>query len=296
MNKSFLAAILTAVTCAPLCAQEYSATWYVDGAREKEQYRSHVSLECLKSDASVVYATGGVDLILTAMRLNKTSGAAVDEYRSTGHNSAVLVDGASKVLIEMCDINSHISQADGIVAKGDGTVVTIQEGTVSATRSESAGINALDGAVYAVNGTTVKTFSSQSPSYYAASGGVIAIQDGKGENSGSASPLFYVAPKGSITASKCRMFANSWAIATVDGGQVMLTGNELTSGSVCGFLMRSPEAQTDQMGVLEHESDKYASYNSLLHIKLFQIKCAFPLGFDMLFQRIQRIRKVLQKV
>lgn len=256
MNKSFLAAILTVLSCAPVCAQEYAATWYVDGAKEKEQYRSHVTLECLKSDASVVYATGGVDLILTAMRLNKTSGAAIDEYRSTGHNSAVLADGGSKVLMEMCDVNTHIAQADGIVAKGEGTSVTIQEGSVSVTRSESAAVNALDNATFAVDGTTVKTFSSQSPSYYAANGGVIALDNGKGENSGQASPLFYAAPDGLITAAKCRMFANAWAIATLDGGKVTLNSNELTAGSVCGFLMHGIGTRNDVTGVLELTKNK----------------------------------------
>lgn len=237
MNKSILAAVLTVAACAPLCAQEYTATWLVDGAKEKEQYRSHVSLECLKSSSSVVYATNGTDLILTAMRLNKTSGAPGNDYRTTGNNAAVLADAGSKILMEMCDVNSHTAQADGITATGSGTVITVREGSVSATRSESAGMTAINDGVIAVSGTTVNTFSNQCPSYYAANGGTVAVKDGKGENKGQASPLFYAASKGTITADKCRMFANSWAIATIDDGQLTLTANELTANSVSGFLM-----------------------------------------------------------
>ena len=94
---------------------DYKATYYVDGNVEKDQYRSHISLESLSPGASTVYATNGVHLVLTRMRLNKTSGSMTDpDRRETGRNSALLADGGSRVLIESCYVTSHSTQADGI--------------------------------------------------------------------------------------------------------------------------------------------------------------------------------------
>ena len=47
----------------------YRATYYVDGNKNEEQYRSHTSIESIEPCASVVYATNGVNLNLMRMRL-----------------------------------------------------------------------------------------------------------------------------------------------------------------------------------------------------------------------------------
>ena len=60
---------------------DYKGTYYVDGNVEKDQYRSHISLESLAPGASTVYATNGVHLVLTRMRINKTSGSLTDPDR-----------------------------------------------------------------------------------------------------------------------------------------------------------------------------------------------------------------------
>ena len=95
--------------------------WYVDGEKVKNENRSHTSLESIEQGYSVIYATNAVDLILTELRINKTSGGIIDnERRKTGVNSALLADAASRVRVERCEVVSHAPQADGFWAKNGG--------------------------------------------------------------------------------------------------------------------------------------------------------------------------------
>lgn len=214
----------------------FQATYYVDGAQEKEQYRSHTSLEAVGQGTSVVYATNGVDLILTKMRLNKTSGTVNDDNRrDNGHNSVVLADKASKLLVEYCDINSHIAQADGLTAIGEGTSVKAIEGSFVTSRAECAALNAVNGAVIELQKPKVDTYSNQSTIFHTGLNGIITVTEALGESSGQGSPLFY--SMGTINASKCRMTSAKWTIGCVDGGVLELTDNELTASGVAGFLI-----------------------------------------------------------
>lgn len=232
----------------------YRATYYVDGNSKDEQYRSHTSLESLEPCASVVYATNGVNLLLTRMRLNKTSGSYNEtDRRETGLNSTLLADGGSKVLLEYCEVNSHTAQADGVSASGEGTEVTVQEGQLNMSRAGSVAANAANKAKVTVFQTKVNTFSNQSPMFYSSNEGTMSIDGVMGETSGQASPLFYSA--GNLNAENCRMSAAKWTIGTVDGGQMYLKKNELKSGGVCGFLLYGNKTN-DAHGTLQLEKNK----------------------------------------
>lgn len=213
------------------------AVFYADGAEEKEQYRSHNALEAVESGASVVYATNGVDLYLTRMRMSKTSGSISGaDHRVTGMNSVILADGGSKVMLDACDVNSHTPEADGVSSSGDGTVVTVMNGSLNMSRAGSAAVNATNKGKIEVVKANVVTYSNQSPSFYAGSEGVVEVTEAKGDNGGQASPLFY-SSSGNIKAEKCRMSAGKWTIGSVDNGLIELNDNELKAGSVCGFLV-----------------------------------------------------------
>ena len=237
-KRSFLmiaSAVLPAVMFAQVAG--YRATYFVDGNIEKDQYRSHVSLESLESGSSAVYATNGVHLVLTRVRLNKTSGSISDaDRRETGKNSVLLADGGSTVLVEFCEINSHTTQADGVSASGEGTKVTLQEGSVSTSRNGAAAVNATNKSNVIVQKTTVNTYSNQSPAFYTCKDGRMEVTEAKGENVGQAAPSFYVS-SGAIKAEKCEMSSAKWTIGSLDEGLLELTGNKLKSGSVCGFLV-----------------------------------------------------------
>ena len=64
MFKRSFFVIVSAALSAVVFAQipGYRATYFVDGNEEKDQYRSHVSLESLEAGSSAVYATNGVHL------------------------------------------------------------------------------------------------------------------------------------------------------------------------------------------------------------------------------------------
>ena len=232
----------------------YRATYYVDGNKNEEQYRSHTSIESIEPCASVVYATNGVNLNLMRMRLNKTSGSYNEtDRRETGLNSTLLADAGSKVLLEYCEVNSHTAQADGVSASGEGTEVTIQDGSLSMSRAGSAAANATNKATITVIKAKANTFSNQSPVFYTSNEGTMSIDGVMGETTGQASPLFYSA--GDLTAENCRMSAARWTVGTVDGGNMYLRKNDLKSGSVCGFLVYGNKT-TDASGTLKLEKNK----------------------------------------
>ncbi|MBR5935218.1 MAG: hypothetical protein IKZ89_03610 [Bacteroidaceae bacterium] len=233
---------------------QVSASYNVDGAVEKEQYRSHVNLEAVGSGTSVVYATNEVDLNLTAVRINKTSGEYnKPERRERGINSGILADGGSKVLMERCEVNTHVSYADAIAAYGDNTSIKVQDGYVRVTRSGSAGANVINGAKIRFEKTELTTSSGQSPVMIASKGGVLEAVETLGGSSGVGSPLFL--SNGELTAEKCRMTASRWAIAQVDGGHITLNANELVSRSFCGVMVYST-GNTVNSGVAELNKNK----------------------------------------
>jgi len=238
MFKRSFFVIVSAALSAVVFAQipGYRATYFVDGNEEKDQYRSHVSLESLEAGSSAVYATNGVHLVLTRIRMNKTSGFIPDaDRRETGKNSVLLADGGSKVLIEYCEVNSH-AQGDGVSASGEGTKVTLQEGTVSTSRNGSAALNATNNSKIIVQKTTVNTYSNQSPAFYTCKDGTIEVTEARGENAGQAAPSFYVSG-GTIKAEKCELSSAKWTIGSLDDGLMELKENKLKAGSVCGFLV-----------------------------------------------------------
>lgn len=241
MRKS----VLLFVCLLPLCAwgqnRKPVATWFVDGNVDKFENRSHTALESMEQGASVIYATNGTDLILTRLRLNKTSGSINDDdRRSTGINSTLLADNGSRVRVEFCDVTSHASNADCITASGQGTKISIQEGTVTANRSGSAAVNSVHGAEITIFKTEVKTIGNQSPSFYTLDGGKLDITEAFGQNAGQASPLFH--SSGNIFATKCRMSSGKWTIGNVEDGVMVLLKNELKAGGICGFLIYSTGA------------------------------------------------------
>lgn len=230
------------VSLLPIFAQGQSrniqATWYVDGAKEKFENRSHTSLESMEQGMSVVYATNGVELLLTKLRMNKTSGAVLDEdRRETGRNSALLADGGSDVLLEYCEVISHSSQADGVTASGEGTKVTIKEGSITTNRAASAGVSAIHDARIIVQKTVVNTAGNQSPAFLALDNGTVDVTEASGLNAGQASPLFH--SSGTMHGTKCRMSSAKWTIGNVENGILFLNKNELKAGGICGFLLYS---------------------------------------------------------
>jgi len=225
------------------------ATYVVDGAVEKEQYRSHVPLESLGQGASVVYALNGVKLNLTKVRLNKTSGTVNDAtHRETGLNAAILVEGGSKVAMEQCQVNSHTAMADGLTAKGQDTRVDVTEGEWQSSRNGSVLMNAVDGAVIKAVSPKVFTYSNQSPVFHTGVGGTLEVTDAVGESAGQASPLFY--SSGDLVAQGCRMESSKWSIGNVDGGKLTLNKNVLTTKGFAGFLVYGNK-YSEREGLLE---------------------------------------------
>lgn len=245
MYKRFLLIIWVLFPMFAMGQTNIQASWYVDGSKVKFENRSHTSLESISQGVSVVYATNGVELILTKLRMNKTSGAILDDdRRETGRNSALLADAGSQVLLESCEVTSHASQADGVTASGKGTKVTFLEGNVTTNRSASAGINVIHGADVIVQKTEVNTSNNQSPAFCALDSGSVVITEAFGANGGQASPSFYVAT-GKIQADKCRMSSAKWTIGSLDDGLLEVTGSELKAGGICGFLVYGAERERE---------------------------------------------------
>lgn len=238
LKRSFLM-IVSAVLPAVMFAQipGYRATYLVDGNEEKEQYRSHVSLESLEAGGSAVYATNGVKLVLTRVRINKTSGSIPDaDRRETGKNSVILADGGSKVTMEVCEVNSHAQSSDGVTATGEGTKLTLLDGSISTSRVGGAAVNATNKSKIIVQKTNINTYSNQSPAFYASKDGTIEVTEARGTTTGQAASAFY-SSGGTIKAENCELSSSKWTIGSLDEGRMELTGNKIKAGSVCGFLI-----------------------------------------------------------
>lgn len=223
---------------------DYHATYTADGKIDHDKYRSYASIESFQHNSSVIYATGGVDLVLTRVFINKTGGVVDDSTRRlTGVNSALLANEGSRVRMYNCEINTHTEMADGLSAVGEGTRVEIENGVFRSSRMGSAAMNANDGASITISAALVESFANQSPSFFASPGGVINVSKCKGENAGQASPVFH--SKGSITAEECHMSAGRWTMGNVEGGTLTLSKCDLTSEGVCGFLVYGSKQRTE---------------------------------------------------
>lgn len=250
MLKRFLLSVLTVFAGLTAMGQaQYNAAWYVDGAKEKNEYRSHVTLEALDPVSSVVYATNEVSLVLTRMHLNKTSGISNEaDRRQTGYNSAVLADGGSKVRVEYCTVASHVAQADGLTASGEGTRIIIDDGTITTNRGASAAVCAIHKGEITVDKADINTYANQSPSFFSLDGGKVTATEVKSYNTGQGSPVFFAS--GEIYATKCLVEAARWTIGSVDGGLLNLNDNEMTAGGVSGFLVYGAKEKADKSCLL----------------------------------------------
>ena len=252
MLKRFLLLIGLVLICDVAFGQK--ATLLADGAKEKDQNKSHVSLEAYDQGSSVIYATNDVKLYITKLRMSKTAGGINDEDRRfNGLNSVLLADKGSRVTIDDCEIRSNTPLADGVSAIGAGTEVRMTKGLVATTRVNSSGVNALkDGLVY-VTATEVNTYSNQSAAFFTAQGGKMDISEAIGSSNGQASPLFY--SSGTLNGYRCHMSSAKWTIGNVDGGTLTLDKNELTSGGICGFLLYNVNVK-EGLGILNLSNNK----------------------------------------
>ncbi len=209
-------------------AQEKSvkATYDVNGNAEKEQYRSHVTLESVSDNGSVINAYGAVNLNLTGVRMNKTA----------GRGYALLVSGSSRVTVFQCDINLHTEYSCGIAAAGSGTFVRVDDGKTTISKEQSSGFYCTDSAMISIDKYDISSFAKMSPVLSTDKMGCIEAVGMKGGTKGNAAPLF--SSKGSIHVSESRMEAASAPIAHIrENGAITLDNCELTQGASCGFYV-----------------------------------------------------------
>lgn len=213
------------------------AAWFVDGAKVQSENRSHTSLEAMEPGSSVIYATNGVKLILTQLRMNKTSGSIMDEdRRERGINSVLFADGASIITVENCSISSHTAMADGITSYGEGTLIKMIGGTVVTNWNASVGVNAQHKGEFDLNRIKIKCVDNHSFGIYASDSGLVNITGSEITNGGQAAPSFY-ASTGIIKGSLTKAYSAKWTVGNVDDGLLELTECELRSGGVSGFMV-----------------------------------------------------------
>lgn len=217
--------------------QTIPATYVVDGNTEKNQYRSHVTLESVVNNGCVVYVTGAADLDLTGVRMNKTAGGSTDSDREeTGSNSALLVTDGSAVTVFQCDVTSHANSSYGISSIGDSSVVKVNKGKALMSKERSSAIYSSNGGTVRIDEYTINSYSKLSPAISTGHDGCVDASLVVGQTKGNASPLF--SSKGDIHAVECRMEAASAPIGHIkEGGALRLEKCELTQGASCGFFI-----------------------------------------------------------
>ena len=218
----------------------YNAVYMVDGAQEKEQYRSHVYLESLEPGSNATCAKGGVKLTLTYVRMSKTSGTSKDlSVRDKGINSVLLAVEGSRVYSEECEFSSHVENADALSCMGEGTFVDVIKGQFRSTRSGCSSVYAADGGKVRITGGEFNVSASQCQVLRTAKGGTIEATKLTGGTSGLVSPLFDV--KGTVVAQECRLSADRWSLARIGGGKLELVDNELKVNGLCGIICSKAE-------------------------------------------------------
>ncbi len=228
MHFKTVFSILVAASCMSASAQVKSvrATYDVNGNVEKEQYRSHVTLESVSDNGSVIHAYGAVKLNLTGIRMNKT----------VGRGYALLVSEASKVTVFQCDVNLHTENSYGIAATGSGTLIKVDDGRTTVSKERSAGFYCTDSAMISIDKYDISSYAKMSPVLSTDNMGSIEAVGMKGGTRGYAAPLF--SSKGDIHVSESRMEAASAPIAHVRcSGAVTLDNCELTQGASCGIYV-----------------------------------------------------------
>lgn len=220
----------------------YNAVYLVDGTKEKEQYRSHVYLESLEPGSNATCAKGGVNLILTYVRMSKTSGTSKDlSVRDLGINSVLLAIEGSRVYSEECEFSSHVENADAVSCMGQGTFVDIIKGQFRLTRSGCSSIYSADGGKVRISGAELNISASQCQGLRTAKGGTIEATKLTGGSSGLVSPLFDV--RGTVIAQDCRLSADRWSLARIGGGKLELSNNELKANGLCGIICTDAEGE-----------------------------------------------------
>lgn len=240
-NMKHLPVLLLAVAAFPFHADAQEAgmraTYMVDGNKEKDQYRSNVSLESVATNECVTYVYGGAKLYMSSVRMNKTAGSSNDPDRENScSNSVFLASDASQATLFKCEINSHTDKSFGVSAKGQGTLVKVSEGKTSVSKEQSAGFHAVDGAGIHVEDHSFTGVSHLSPAVSTGNGGTVEFVRVIGKTTGLASPLF--SSMGQIHATECKMSAVSSPIGYIrDCGKIELDKCELEQGGSCGFLI-----------------------------------------------------------
>ena len=230
--------ILASVSClAAWAQQEVTATYPVNGNVEREQYRSHVTLESVADNGSVVYAYGSVYLNLTGVKMNKTAGTGTyTDREDRGTNSALLATDGSHVTAYKCEVRLHADRSYGIAATGEGTEVKVNEGKTTMSKQQSSAFHSTGGALIDIDKFEISSFSKMSPLLSTGQGGRIEAVNLTGGTSGIAAPLFSC--RGDIHVSESRLESKSAPVGHVKGsGTISLDKCEFIQVSSCDFYI-----------------------------------------------------------
>lgn len=215
----------------------FTAAYMADGSVEKDQYRSYVTLESVRDNGCVVYATGGVHLNLSWVTMNKTAGIGTySDAEDPGTNSALLATAGSSVTVFNCSTNLHAAQSYGIIAADPETVVRASGGKTTVSREKSSGFHSTGGAMIEIDDYEIHSYDNMSPLLSAGTHGQIEASGIKGATGGAASPLF--SSNGDIHVSDSRLEAGNAPVGHVKGnGIIRLEECDFVRASSCGFYI-----------------------------------------------------------
>lgn len=253
MNLRTYFALFATASFLTVSAQEgtFTAAYVADGNTDKNQYRSHVSLESISDNGCVMYASGGVSLYVTGVTMNKTAGIGTfPDREDTGTNAGLLATEGSVIDVFQCITNVHTSTAYGIAAIGQETLVKAREGKTTVSREMSSAFHSADGGRIIIDDYNIDSYAKMCSFLSTGINGQIEASKIKGQSTGIAAPI--VSSKGDIHVSDSRLEAFKAPVGHVkESGIVRMENCKIARVASCGFYIAEGNGTNGQI-VMNH--------------------------------------------
>ena len=206
-----------------------SGVYTVDGKAATVTGQTYTSTA---ADVSGVYVTNGGNLTLINPTITKSGDSSSDDNSNfAGLNAGALATNGSTMTINGGNVNTNANGANGVFSTGTGTMVYLNDLTITTTKDSSRGVDVTYGGTIIGNNLTISTQGAHC--------GAIASDRGEGNEiiiggtmttAGEGSPGIYCT--GNFTISNATLKATGSEAAVIEGKNSITLHNTTLSGAV----------------------------------------------------------------
>ena len=224
-------------------AVSLSGVYTVDGC---EDFSDQAIIASKTGDENAVLVKNDAVLKLTNATVTKTSeSSSTDKSGPTGLNAAIAVISGGNTTISGGSLSSDSGNASTVFASGEGTLVQVENATLSTTGDSSQGLYASSGATITAQDVNIATTGIKSAAITSAGDESTVTANGLAlSTTGNESPLLYGV--GNITGINLTGTAADGPIAQVEGNHtISLSDSELTGDSGISFDQRASDVEKE---------------------------------------------------